>query len=116
VSNDGWKKRTADGKQGNGNWKKKFKKALRTEKGLKTIMSILASEEKSNKEFVAALTSALPHLSESKSKGNKVTLGLPALRNHFQVFDTTKLLNHNNNITYLLQTPILRKIMRRHVS
>ena len=74
VSDDGSKKRTADGKQGNGNWKKKFKKALRTEKGLKTVMSILASEEKSNKAFVAAFTSALPHSSESKCKGNKVTV------------------------------------------
>jgi len=73
VSDDGSKKRTADGKQGNGNWKK-FKKALRTEKGLKTVMSILAFEEKSNKAFVAALTSALPHSSESKSKGNKITV------------------------------------------
>jgi len=34
VNDDGSKKRTADGKQGNGNWKKKFKIALRTEKGL----------------------------------------------------------------------------------
>ena len=76
MSDDGSKKRTADRKQGNGNWKKNFKKALRTEKGLKTVMSILASEEKSNKAFVAALTSALPHSSESKSKGNKVTVSV----------------------------------------
>jgi len=48
--------------------------SLEDKKGLKTVMSILASEEKSNKAFVAALTSALPHSSESKSKGNKVTV------------------------------------------
>jgi len=39
------KKRNANNTQG-GNWKKKFKNALKTDKGLKTVMSILASEEK----------------------------------------------------------------------
>ena len=39
------KQHNADNTQG-GNWKKIFKKALKTDKGLKTVMSILASEEK----------------------------------------------------------------------
>ena len=41
------KKRNADNTQG-GNWKKKIKKAMRSDKGLKTIMSILASDEKNH--------------------------------------------------------------------
>ena len=46
--NGGGCKRKADEKLGNGNWKKKLKKAIKSEKGLKTVMSILASEEKNN--------------------------------------------------------------------
>jgi len=45
----------------------------------------------------------------NRCNGSCIILGLPVLRNHFQVFDTTKLLFYNNNITYLLQTPILKK-------
>ena len=49
---------------------------MKTEKGLKTVMSILASEEKSNKAFVAALSSQLPPVPEpsTKSKGKQVTI------------------------------------------
>ena len=43
-----------------GNWRSKFKKALKSDKGLKTVMSILAEEEKSNQALVAALTTTLP--------------------------------------------------------
>ena len=68
------KKRNADNTQG-GNWKKKFKKALKTDKGLKTVMSILASEEKNNMAFVEALTSAIPSTSNStKIMGKKVSV------------------------------------------
>ena len=41
-----------------GNWKKKFKKALKSDKGLKSIMSIMASEEQTNQAFVSALAAA----------------------------------------------------------
>ena len=44
--------------KGNGTWKKKFKKALKTPNGLKTVMSLLAEEEKSNAALVAALNTA----------------------------------------------------------
>ena len=40
-----------------GNWKKKFKKALNTPKGLAHIMSVMAEQEKSNQAFVSALLS-----------------------------------------------------------
>ena len=39
-------------------WKSKFKKALKTDKGIKTIMSALAEEEKTNTALVAALQAA----------------------------------------------------------
>ena len=38
-----------------GNWKKRFKKALKSDTGLKSVMSLLAEEEKTNTAFVAAL-------------------------------------------------------------
>ena len=38
-----------------GNWKKRFKKALKSDTGLKSVMSLLAEEEKNNTAFVAAL-------------------------------------------------------------
>ena len=44
-----------------GNLRSKFKKVLKSDKGLKTKMSVLAEEEKSNKALVATLiTSLLP--------------------------------------------------------
>ena len=49
------KKRTADQKE---NWRSKFKKAMKTDKELKTVMSILAEEEKTNQALVAALQGA----------------------------------------------------------
>lgn len=51
-------KRKAENKKNN--WRNKMKKAMKTEKGIKTVMSILAAEEKTNKAFVAALSSSLP--------------------------------------------------------
>ena len=63
------KKRKADGKPlgggggGKGNkpvsegaWKKKLKRAVKTNNGFKTIMSVLAEEESKNQAFVNALT------------------------------------------------------------
>lgn len=41
-------------------WKKKMKKALKTPQGLKTVMAIMAEEEKTNHGFVAALQSTAP--------------------------------------------------------
>jgi hypothetical protein len=45
-------------KSQSGNWKKKMKKALKTPHGLKSVMSVLAEEEKSNQGLVAALKTA----------------------------------------------------------
>ena len=60
-SNGKGKRKQSGGGGGNGNkkaeagnWKKKFKKALNTPKGLAHIMSVLAEEEKSNQALVAA--------------------------------------------------------------
>jgi len=50
-------KRASNDKAG-GNWKKKFKRAIKTDKGLKSIMSIMASEEQNNQALVSALASA----------------------------------------------------------
>jgi len=50
-------KRKSEDKSG-GNWKKKFKRAIKTEKGLKSIMSIMASEEQNNQALVSALAAA----------------------------------------------------------
>ena len=50
-------KRKQDGNATGGNWKKKFKKALKSDKGLKTIMSMMAKEEQSNQSLVSALSS-----------------------------------------------------------
>ena len=38
----------------NGNWKKKFKNAIKTHNGLKTVMAVLAEEEKTNQAMIAA--------------------------------------------------------------
>ena len=46
-----------------GNWKKKFKRAIKTPKGLAHIMSVMATEEQNNHAFIAAFQSiqaALP--------------------------------------------------------
>ena len=46
-----------------GNWKKKFKRAIKTPKGLAHIMSVMATEEHNNNAFIAAFQSiqaALP--------------------------------------------------------
>ena len=40
---------------GNGNWKKKFKKDMKSPQGLKSVMSVLAEEDKINSSLVAAL-------------------------------------------------------------
>ena len=54
--------------KGKDTWKKKMKKALRTPQGIKTVMSIMAEEEKSNQGLLSALqstptpTNAPPHL------------------------------------------------------
>jgi hypothetical protein len=55
---DGSHKRKADDKSSGGNWKKKFRKAIKTDKGLKSIMSIMASEEQNNQALMSALAAA----------------------------------------------------------
>ena len=46
--------------KGKETWKKKMKKALKTPQGLKTVMSIMAEEEKSNSGLIAALQTPPP--------------------------------------------------------
>ena len=43
---------------GGGNWKKKMKRAMKTPQGLKSVMSLLAEEEESNKGLIAALSAS----------------------------------------------------------
>ena len=43
-----------------GNQKKRTKKAMKYPQGMKTVMSILADQDKKNQEFIAALNSQSP--------------------------------------------------------
>jgi hypothetical protein len=63
------------GRTSDGNWKKKFKKALKTDSGLKSVMSLLADAEKSNSAFVSALQSSFPvaHSTANISSVNTAT-------------------------------------------
>ena len=45
-------------KSSGGNWKKKMKKALKTPHGLKSVMSVLAEEEKTNQGLISALNTS----------------------------------------------------------
>ena len=47
-----------NGERSGGNWKKKFKSAIKTPNGLKTVMAVLAEEEKSNQAMIAAFQAA----------------------------------------------------------
>ena len=50
-------KRKANNSGGN-DWKSKFRKAIKTDQGLKSIMSIMANGERTNKALVSALASS----------------------------------------------------------
>ena len=52
--------KNGEGSRGNGggNWKKKFKRAMQTPQGAKSVMSLLAEEEQKNQSFVAALSAS----------------------------------------------------------
>ena len=52
--------KNGEGSKGNGggNWKKKFKRAMQTPQGVKSVMSLLAEEEQKNQSFVAALSAS----------------------------------------------------------
>ena len=41
-----------------GNWKKKFKNAIKIPNGLKTVMAVLAEEEKNNQAMIAVFHAA----------------------------------------------------------
>lgn len=43
---------------GGKDWKTKFRKAIKTDQGLKSIMSIMATEERTNQVFVSALVTS----------------------------------------------------------
>jgi hypothetical protein len=56
-------KTTGGSPNGGSNWKKKMKDAMKTQSGLKSVMSVLAAEEQTNQKFAEALsknTSPLP--------------------------------------------------------
>ena len=55
---DGDRSPPGNNKSGNGNWKRRLKKAIKSPNGLKTVMTVLAEEEKSNQALVAALQAA----------------------------------------------------------
>ena len=56
-------KRKSDGNAGS-NWKKRMRKSLKSDKGLKSVMEILAEAETSNQSFASALsTVSLPSVS-----------------------------------------------------
>ena len=63
----------------NGNWKKKLKRAVKTENGLKTILSILAQEQANNAPLISALKSRLTasetHKNESILTKNESNVG-----------------------------------------
>ena len=50
-------KRKANNSGGN-DWKSKFRKAIKTDQGLKSIMSIMATEERTNQALVSALVAS----------------------------------------------------------
>ena len=54
-------------------WKSKFKKALKTEKGIKSIMALLAEEEKSNAALVSALQAAVTQKGSTGSTSESST-------------------------------------------
>ena len=59
------------GDNNSNNWKKKFKRAIKTENGMKTVMSVLAHEEANHAPLVAAL----------KSQINQLTLNSDSIKN-----------------------------------
>ena len=50
-----------------GNWKKRLKKAIKTPNGLKTVMSVLAEEEKTNQALISALQASVNTLPPTPS-------------------------------------------------
>ena len=47
-----------NGEGGKNNWRRKMQRAMKTDEGLKSIMAIMAEEEKNNTAFIAALHTA----------------------------------------------------------
>ena len=72
---------------GNNNWKRKFKKAIKTDNGLKTVMSALAEEQANKAPLVAALKSQIDNLSirENQPQVGAVT-SIPATSVHQHKF------------------------------
>ena len=56
------KRKIGNDSSNSNNWKKKFKKAIKTENGLKTVMSVLAQNENNHAPLVAALKSKINEL------------------------------------------------------
>ena len=66
-------------KNNNNAWKKKLKAKMKTDKGLATVMSILAEQEKSNVSFAAALTNAAPANQQNNSNNDGNHANISAL-------------------------------------
>ena len=62
-------KRKANNKFDVRKWKSKLQKAIKTDQGFKSIMSIMASEDQFNQALVLALTEygSQPHVTSNKS-------------------------------------------------
>ena len=61
------------GGRGDGNWKEKFKKAINSPQGLKSVMSVIAEEEKINTSLVASLKASsalIPNYSAADTVGS----------------------------------------------
>ena len=80
-------KRKQNNKNSSENWKKKLRKAVRSENGLKSIMSILAQEQSNNTPLIGALKTQIENLtlnpnaqiqSESGSNVGAVTTTVPS--------------------------------------
>ena len=63
-----------------GNWKKKFKKAMKYPQGLKSVICVLAEEEKINNSLVAAIkaSAALTSNDDAAATVGSVAASMPA--------------------------------------
>ena len=69
-SNSRSKRKDGGNSNNSNNWKKKLKKAIKTENGLKSVMSVLSNEEASHAPLVAALKSQINNLNLNSDSKN----------------------------------------------
>ena len=56
-------KRKGNNNSGDGNWKSKFRKKIKTDQGFKSIMSIIATKERENQALLLAVATSNSQLS-----------------------------------------------------